>query len=81
MSLYNIYEVMELGPIVASNQELAILINGTYYNIWHEVSQGLFNNIDVLGHDIDYNEAQLTDIIAKAELIINEIFNNTDIDQ
>lgn len=44
----NIYEVLELGPIVAQCEEnrCLITINGSHLNFWVEREENLFENTD-----------------------------------
>jgi hypothetical protein len=44
----NIYDVLELGPIVAQDEDMGCLItiNGSYLNFWVERDFGRYENTD-----------------------------------
>ena len=56
----NIYDVLELGPIVASDAEygLVVTINGSYLNLWVERELGRYENTDCRS----YSETVLGDL-------------------
>lgn len=82
----NIHEVMKYGYIVASNEDLDILItvNGPYYNIWCGDYSGNYTNTDcyatfvstccLYGQDI----VKVTD---KAQSIIDELLKGAEEDE
>lgn len=48
MSTYSIHEVLEYGPICASNDEFDVLVtvNGAYLNLWCGDHSGNYTNTD-----------------------------------
>lgn len=74
----NIYEVLEYGPIVASNEEFGILItvNGSYFNLWYGVD-GEYNSTDCysLGADNGLYGLKIVDIMERASKILNDVIN------
>lgn len=73
----NIHEVMEYGYIVASDEELDILItvNGAYYNIWCGDYSGDYTNTDcrATGFDGGLYGQDMVKVVEKAEAILKEI--------
>lgn len=78
----NIHEVLEYGYIVASNEELDILItvNGAYYNIWAGDYSGNYTNTDcrATGFDGGLYGQDIVKVTEKAEKILEEIVNGDD---
>lgn len=79
--MYNIYEVLQYGPVVTHNEELEILVtaNGSYLNLWVGDGNGRWENTDcrpldskdglyaVTGSEMmSQGEAYLKDKIAEA---------------
>ena len=80
----NIHEVMEYGYIVASSEELDILItvNGAYYNIWAGNYNGKYTNTDCRATDFDGLYGQdMVKVTDKAQQILEEILNEDNEEQ
>ena len=75
----NIHEVMEYGYIVASNEDLDILItvNGAYYNIWAGNFAGDYTNTDcrATGFDGGLYGQDFVKVADKAKEILEEILS------
>ena len=75
----NIHEVMGYGYIVASDEDLDILItvNGAYFNIWCGDYSGNYTNTDCRATDFDgglYGQ-DMVKVTDKAEKILEEVLN------
>lgn len=81
----NIHSVMEYGYIVASHEDLDILItvNGAYYNIWCGDFNGNYSNTDchATGFDNGLYGQDIAKVTEKAEAILKEIINGIDEEQ
>jgi hypothetical protein len=81
----NIHGVMEYGYIVASHEDLDILItvNGAYYNIWCGDFNGNYSNTDcrATGFDNGLYGQDIVKVTEKAETILEEIINGIDEEQ
>lgn len=75
----NIREVMEYGYVVASDEDLDILItvNGAYYNIWRGNYSGNYTNTDCRATDFDggLHGQDMVKVTDKAEEILDEILS------
>ena len=75
----NIHEVLEYGYIVASDEDLDILItvNGAYFNIWCGDYSGSYTNTDCRATSFDnglYGE-DMAKVADKAEKILEDVVN------
>lgn len=73
----SIHEVIEYGYIVATNEELDILItvNGAYFNIWCGDYYGKYQNTDCRATDFDnglYGQ-DMVKVVERAEAILEEL--------
>jgi len=73
----SIHEVIEYGYIVATNEELDILItvNGAYYNIWCGDYSGKYQNTDCRATDFAnglYGQ-DMVKVVERAEAILEEL--------
>ena len=73
----SIHEVIEYGYIVATNEELDILItvNGAYFNIWCGDYSGKYQNTDCRATDFDnglYGQ-DMVKVVERAEAILEEL--------
>jgi hypothetical protein len=78
----NIHEVLTYGSVVASNEDLDILItvNGAYYNIWCGDYLGNYTNTDCRATDFDgglYGQ-DFVKVADKAQEILEEILSEGD---
>lgn len=78
----NIHEVMEYGYIVASDEDLNILItvNGAYYNIWCGDYSGSYTNTDCRATSFDGGlyDQDFVKVTDKAKEILDEILSESD---
>lgn len=78
----NIHKVMEYGYIIASNDDLDILItvNGAYYNIWCGDYNGNYTNTDcrATGFNGGLYGQDFVKVTDKAEEILEEILSEGD---
>lgn len=75
----SIHEVIEYGYIVATNEDLDILItvNGAYFNIWCGDYSGKYQNTDCRATSFEnglYGQ-DMVKVVEKAEAILEEIVN------
>lgn len=78
----NIFEAMEYGPIVASNEELGLFVtaNGSYLNLWVLNGQEL-TNTDCRSFDDAQDlpngimSLSLLEVTNRAEAYLNEAMN------
>lgn len=75
----NIHEVLEYGYVVASNEDIDILItvNGAYFNIWCGDFSGSYNNTDCRATSFDnglYGQ-DMVKVVEKAEKILEDVVN------
>ena len=78
----NIHEVLTYGSVVASDEDLDILItvNGAYYNIWCGDYNGDYTNTDCRATDFDgglYGQ-DFVKVADKAKEILEEILSEGD---
>ena len=75
----NIHEVLTYGSVVASNEELDILItvNGDYFNIWCGDYNGNYTNTDcrATGFDGGLYGQDIAKVTDKAQQILEEILS------
>lgn len=81
----NIHQVLEYGYIVASNEDLDILItvNGAYYNIWCGDYDGNYTNTDCRATDFGdglYGQ-DFVKVADKAKEILEEVLSEGDEEQ
>jgi len=73
----SIHEVIEYGYIVATNEDLDILItvNGAYYNIWCGNYSGKYQNTDcrATGFDNGLYGQDMVKVVERAEAILEEL--------
>jgi len=73
----SIHEVIKYGYIVATNEELDILItvNGAYYNIWCGDYSGKYRNTDccATGFDNGLYGQDMVKVVERAEAILEEM--------
>lgn len=78
----NIHEVLEYGYIVASNEDLDLLItvNGAYFNIWCGDYNGNYTNTDcrATGFEGGLYGQDIVKVAEKAEKILEEILSEND---
>ena len=81
----NIHEVMEYGYIVASDEELDILVtvNGAYYNIWAGNYNGNYTNTDcrATGFDGGLYGQDMVKVTDKAQQILEEVLSESNEEQ
>ena len=81
----NIHEVMEQGYIVASNEDLDILVtvNGAYYNIWAGDYSGNYTNTDcrATGFDGGLYGQDMVKVTDCAEKILEEVLGEDEEEQ
>lgn len=84
MTTYStVHQVMEYGPIVASNDELDILItvNGSYFNFWAGDFNGNYTNTDCRSIDRGINGihgVSITELMDEAEQYIEDALSELD---
>ena len=75
----NIHDVMEYGYVVASDEDLDILItvNGAYFNIWCGDYSGQYTNTDcrTTGFDNGLYGQDMVKVADKAQKILEEILS------
>ncbi len=81
----SIHEVIEYGYIVATNEELDILItvNGAYFNIWCGDYSGKYQNTDCRATDFDnglYGQ-DMVKVVERAEAILEELVSGEEEDE
>lgn len=73
----SIHEVIEYGYIVATNEDLDILItvNGAYFNIWCGDFSGKYQNTDcyATGFENGLYGQDMVKVVERAEAILEEI--------
>ena len=81
----SIHEVIEYGYIVASDEDLDILItvNGAYYNIWCGDYSGSYTNTDcrATGFDGGLYGQDFVKVVDKAKELLEEILSEGEEDQ
>jgi len=81
----SIHEVIEYGYIVATNEELDILItvNGAYYNIWCGDYSGKYQNTDCIatGFDNGLYGQDMVKVVERAEAILEELVSGEEEDE
>ena len=75
----NIHEVLTYGSVVASDEDLDLLItvNGAYYNIWCGDYSGNYTNTDcrATGFEDGLYGQDFVKVADKAQQILEEILN------
>lgn len=75
----NVFEVLEYGPIVASNDDHGLLVtaNGSYLNLWVGDSETGFINTDVrhVNAENGLYGLKITDVMERAEAYLAEVIN------
>ena len=81
----SIHEVIEYGYIVATNEDLDILItvNGAYYNIWCGDYSGKYQNTDCRATDFDNGlyGRDMVKVVERAEAILEELVSGEEEDE
>ena len=81
----SIHEVIDYGYVVATNEDLDILItvNGAYYNIWCGDYSGKYQNTDCRATDFDnglYGQ-DMVKVVERAEAILEELVRGEEEDE
>lgn len=77
-TLYTLNEMLEYGPIVASDAELGIYVtaNGSYLNLWVGCAERGFDGVDCKSFSLDGNKSimdmPMRWVVEKAEEWIQE---------
>lgn len=76
----SIHEVLTYGSVVASNEDLDILItvNGAYFNIWCGDYSGKYQNTDCRSTGFGWAglyDQDMVKVVDRAEAILEEIVN------
>jgi len=81
----NIHQVLEYGYIVASNEDVDVLItaNGAYFNIWCGDFSGNYENTDCrsTGFDGGLYGKDIVKVQEKAQAILDEVLSPEEDDE
>lgn len=73
----NIHEVLEYGPIVASNEDHGYLLtgNGAYWNLWIDRGDRTYSNVDCYAREKDMYQTTAADLWEQGKAKLEEIIN------